>query len=290
MSAEQILQSLDIWPESPEIRPISEGYTNQNFRVVAAGKSYFARVAGDLPDHGVLRRNEAVCARQAAAEGIGPRVLYARDGILVTEAIEGSPLCEGQRLDAERLTEIARLLGRLHRVVPSEAVAIADPIAACRGYLARIRNHQVVQSHGAMFREILDTAPDPSSTCFIHGDAFPENFIHDGQRVWLIDWEYAGRGDPAIDLAFVAMNFELPPDQIRDLLDAYGGDVSPSRVLSLISVAGLRDALWCLVEGEIRGFSRPLAEYAERCFRRLGIDYRPGGELGAPSRVRDRRN
>lgn len=286
MNAEQILRSLELWPESPEIRAISEGYTNQNYRVVAAGKSYFARVAGDLPDHGVLRSNEAVCARQAAAEGIGPRVLYAQDGILVTEAIEGSPLCEGQSLDSETVTDIARLLGRLHRVVPSEAVAIADPIAACRRYLARVPNHLIVQSHGARFREILDTAPDPSPTCFIHGDAFPENFIDDGQRVWLIDWEYAGLGDPAIDLAFVAMNFELSPDQIRDLLDAYGGDVSTSRVLSLISVAGLRDALWCLVEEEVRGLSDPLVEYAERSFRRLGIDYRPGGESGIPSRVR----
>lgn len=275
MNAEQIIRNLEIWPESPQVTAIPQGYTNQNFLIVASGRSYFARVAVDLPEHGVSRSNEAICSRLAAAAGIGPKVVYARDGVLVTEAVDGSPLRAGERPGAAKLAGMADLLSRVHHIVPSVDLTTVDPIAVCRGYLERLKTNRIVVSRCRDFDGTLEAAPFLRVTCFIHGDAFPENFVYDGSRMWLIDWEYAGRGDPAVDLAFVAMNFDLSPDQTQRLLDAYEGDVPLSRVTALVRVAALRDALWCLIEIETRGLSDHLAEYTRRSFRRLGIDYAP---------------
>ena len=270
MYAEKIIRNLEIWPEPPRITAISQGYTNQNYFIDVAGQSYYGRVAADVPRHGISRIDEAICLRLAADAGLAPSVTYARNGIIITRAVDGQPLpCDV--MATPTLHRIGRLLAKVHEIQPPAEVCSFDPIRACRSYLDQLQSHRVVVHNRRQFNSILDAAPRLDSDCLIHGDAFYENFIDDGQRLWLIDWEYAGRGDPAVDLAFVAMNFDLSLRQIRHLVDSHGGHIPSSKVVALIPVAALRDILWCLAEVELHYNSTVLADYTQKCLSRLGI-------------------
>ena len=272
MGARDIIRGLALWPETPRIEEIRAGYTNENFRVLVAGKTYFARAAGDLPHHGISRRNEARCATIAAEAGIAPGLVHAGDGVLVTRFVEGRALKLGQALPSATLAALGRLLAEVHRVSAPPDLAQADLAGACRTYLAGPAGHRLGAPDRKRIESLLDDAPRSSRECFVHGDAFPENFIDDGLRLWLVDWEYAGRGSAEADLAYLAMNLDLPEDGMRALVEAHGGPVDTSAIRALLPVAAARDVLWCLSEIEARGMTEELRAYTRLCCRRMGIE------------------
>ena len=275
MDVEAVIRDLELWPETPQIDAIPAGYTNKNFRVLSAGEAYFARVGQDLPHHGISRRNEALCAKIAANAGIAPEVVYARDGVLVTRFIDGKTLKLGETPDESTLAAVGRLLAEVHRLPPLPELKEVDHVKACRGYLALPGSDRLTVSERERIDGLLEKAPALGSPSFVHGDAFPENIINDSRRLWLVDWEYAGRGHPAMDLAYVAMNFDLSERSIQALREAHGGSVSMSEVRALLPVAAARDLLWCLSEIEVRGLTRKLGIYTRLCCRRLGVGYQP---------------
>jgi thiamine kinase-like enzyme len=273
MSVEAI-QDLSLWPERPLVERLAGGFTNENYRVTSRGRTYFARLAFDQPRHAISRANEYACARLAAAAGIAPQVVHTGDAALVTEYVHGQTLQLGEVLAIDRLVSIAQLLASVHRMIPPQSVAQVDLVATCQAYLGLLRNSHAVSQIMDRAADILAAAPRVSQSALIHGDAFPENFIDDGQRLWLVDWEYAGRGAPEVDLAFVVMNWELSAEETRTLLNAYSGTVRLETVTALVPLAALRDALWCLVELESTKFRPRLAQYSHMCLRRLGISFR----------------
>jgi thiamine kinase-like enzyme len=271
MDAKRIIQSLALWPEMPQLERIPAGYTNLSFRVRSAGRDYFARVGEDLPWHGISRENEARCARLAAAAGIAPEVLHSEGGVLVTPFIAGRSLKAGVRPDRRTLEGIARLLADVHRQAAPPEAADAGLVRSCRAYLERLEGRRLSPAEERKIGAILDGAPALGGESFVHGDAFPENFIDDGRRLWLVDWEYAGRGHPAADLAYAATTFDLGKSDLQTFVAAHGGAVDTETVEALLPVAAARDLLWCLCESEARGLTKALERYSEICCRRLGI-------------------
>jgi len=94
------------------------------------------------------------------------------------------------------------------------------------------------------------------------------NFIDEGGRLWLVDWEYAGMGDPFFDLGNFAVNHELTEESERDLLSAYGSDDSDALVLMRF-MSDFREAMWGVVQLAISELDFDFAAYAEEHFERL---------------------
>jgi thiamine kinase-like enzyme len=94
------------------------------------------------------------------------------------------------------------------------------------------------------------------------------NFINDGARVWIVDWEYAGMGDPAFDLANFSVNNELDADGDRALLEAYGGGNYDAHVL-LRFMSDFREAMWGVVQQALSELEFDFAGYAGEHFERL---------------------
>jgi thiamine kinase-like enzyme len=69
--------------------------------------------------------------------------------------------------------------------------------------------------------EKLEAAVGPIEVVFGHNDLLAANFIDDGDRLWLVDWDYAGFNSPLFDLSNVASNNEFPPDLVNRLLETY---------------------------------------------------------------------
>ncbi|MBI3707092.1 MAG: phosphotransferase [Proteobacteria bacterium] len=262
------LSSLPIWSEAPVIEPVPGGRTNENFRVSAGGRSYFARIGNDLPHHHVRRTNEARCHRLAAAAGVAPSVIHTGDGILVTAFIEGRTLMHTEPVDDRTLGLIARALNKIHRYPAPPDLNPFDPVIICRKNLADLPANFLPQQRRRLLEAILKATPALHARCMIHADLIPENFIVADERIYIVDWEYAGYGDPAVDLAQIIVLFRLDHRQTELLLRHHGGvDIATARALGPAVAA--RETLWCEIQSHFVGIRGDLEEYRALCWRRL---------------------
>jgi thiamine kinase-like enzyme len=105
-----------------------------------------------------------------------------------------------------------------------------------------------------------------------HNDLLNANFIDDGNRIRIVDWEYAGMGDPYFDLGNFSINHELEPDADEVLLRAYLGSVPPSRrarLLLMRVVSDFREAMWGVLQQGISTLDVDFVAYAGEHFDRL---------------------
>ena len=110
----------------------------------------------------------------------------------------------------------------------------------------------------------------PPAPC--HNDLLNANFISDGERIWIVDWEYAGMGDRFFDLANFSVNHELSADENEELLRMYFGEASEDDVRSLTLMrfmSDFREAMWGVVQQGISELDFDFADYAGSHFERL---------------------
>jgi thiamine kinase-like enzyme len=98
----------------------------------------------------------------------------------------------------------------------------------------------------------LEAAVGRVEMVFGHNDLLPANFLHDGARMWLIDWDYGGFGSPLFDLGGLAANAGLSEAQERHVLSRYYAravnDDLWRRYLAMKAAAALREAMWSMVQ------------------------------------------
>jgi thiamine kinase-like enzyme len=97
----------------------------------------------------------------------------------------------------------------------------------------------------------LEAAVGPIYVVFGHNDLLAANFIDDGKRLWLVDWEYAGFNSPLFDLGGLASNSELNPAQAEQALSLYFGkpvdDALRRRAAAMTAASLLRETMWSMV-------------------------------------------
>ncbi len=187
------------------------------------------RVAGKDTDLlGIDRTVELAATRAAAAVGVGPEVVdfVEPEGWLVTRFIEGfdpsaraSPragAARARRRDAACLPPRRRDPGTLRRARGRRGVP-RHGARSRRDVAGRVRGR--ARSGGRIADLRAGQQPRPC-----HNDLLNANFIDDGERLRIVDWEYAGMGDPFFDLANFSINHELDADGRAVLLAAYSGD------------------------------------------------------------------
>ena len=106
-----------------------------------------------------------------------------------------------------------------------------------------------------------------------HNDLLNANFIDDGKRLRIVDWEYAGMGDPFFDLGNFSINHELTPEEDALLLHAYDGEavrsVRLARLALMRIVSDFREAMWGVLQQGISTLDVDFREYAAEHFDRL---------------------
>jgi thiamine kinase-like enzyme len=113
---------------------------------------------------------------------------------------------------------------------------------------------------------------DPIELRPCHNDLLNANFIDDGDRIRIIDWEYAGMGDPFFDLGNFSINHELTDSEDEILLRAYDGDVRADRLARLTLmrvVSDFREAMWGVLQQGISTLDVDFVAYAAASFDRL---------------------
>ncbi|TNE34639.1 MAG: choline kinase [Alphaproteobacteria bacterium] len=255
---EETIAGLPVWEGRPQIEPLSGGITNQNFLVTDAKKKAVVRLGVDIPVHHVIRRHELAASRAAHAAGISPAVLHHEPGVLVLDYIEGKTLSAEDIRGEAMLARILPLLHGCHEEIPKylEGPAVMFWVFhVIRDYARTLaRAESPYASDLPRLLEVaarLEEAAGPFEIRFGHNDLLAANFIDDGKRLWLIDWDYAGFNSPLFDLGGLASNNAFSRVQERALLEAYFSapvDAALLRRFDAMKAASLlRETMWSMV-------------------------------------------
>jgi len=278
------IASLPCWSNPVRIEPLSGGITNINYKVVDGEQAYAVRLGEDDPVHLISRRNEIASCEAAHAIGVSPELVYHEPGILVVRFIEGRVFGEADVRDADNLRRIVELLQRFHHEMPlhfNQVPVMFWVFQVFRHYhnlLARGDSaHAGRLPQLAQIGRELEAAVGPVEIVFGHNDLLPANFIDDGDRIWLIDFDYAGFNSPLFDLSNLASNNELDEDMERAMLELYFGlDPNPATLRSYHAMkcaSLLRETLWSMVSELHSRVDMDFADYTQKNLERFEAAY-----------------
>ncbi len=257
-SAARRAAGLACW--SGEVAPevLSGGLTNHNFVVADRGERFVVRIADDIPLHGIMRFNELASSRAAHAAGVSPEIVHAEPGALVMRFIEGTTYGAAEVRAALTAGRIVPILKRVHHEIPKHfegPALIFWVFQVVRGYAKTLREGGSRMADALpRYLEInaeLEAALGPVEIVFGHNDLLAANFIDDGKRLWLIDWDYGGFNCPLFDLANLASNNLFSPEEDDRLLEDYfetpANDQLRRKLGAMKCASLLRESLWSMV-------------------------------------------
>ena len=252
------IAGLSCWHGPVDPQPISGGITNLNFSVVDRDQRYFVRIGDDIPEHGIVRANELAANRAAHAAGVAPAVIHSEPGALVLEFVAGRTFSPADARDPANLERIVDVLKHCHRGIP-EHLRGTTPMfwvfQVLRDYAHTLTAGD--SRHCPRLPGLLEAAArlekslGPVDIVFGHNDLLATNFIDDGMRLWLVDWEYSGFNSPLFDLAGLASNNEYPAELRDRLLELYFGrppdEELDLRFAAMTAASLLRETMWSMV-------------------------------------------
>lgn len=250
------IRQLPVWSGPITIEPLKGGLSNESYVVSGGGGRYVVRFGRDFPFHHVFRDREIMTARAAHAAGFAPGVIHAEPGVMVT-AFLGARTYAAADVRAN-LHRIARLVRAFHETMPAHVSGpgfmfwvfhvIRDYARTLEASNSRMINH--IASYVELARE-LESVQVSLPIVFGHNDLLPANFLDDGERLWLIDFEYAGFSTPMFDLAGIASNAGFSPEESEALLEEYFGKPPTAELrrshAAMQCASLLREAMWSMV-------------------------------------------
>jgi thiamine kinase-like enzyme len=255
-ASEDRIRALPLWRGPIDIAPLKGGLSNESWLVTDSAGRHVVRFGKDFPFHHVSRDREAMTARAAHAAGFAPEVRYSGPGIMVTAYLGAKTYGAGDV--RANLEPIARLMRRFHEDMPryvSGAGFMFWPFHVIRDYARTLaagksRMTAALPGYLALAAE-LEHAQAALPIVFGHNDLLPANFLDDGSRLWLIDFEYAGFSTAMFDLAGAASNAGMSAAESDALLAAYF-DAAPSADIrrshaAMQCASLLREAMWSMV-------------------------------------------
>ena len=259
----ELLRRVAGWEDAtPAVAALPGGITNQNFRAEIDGQAYVVRIPGANTELlGVDHDREAEVVALAADLGIGPPVVTGLPGYptLITRFVAGSHASSASEFTASpRLEAVVAAIRLLHGVAPVKGRFPIHRVVEHHARDAADRGVTVPRAFDELHRlsSAIETAfaaaPRPDVLC--HNDLLPANVLFDHDRVWLLDYEYAGMNDVSFDLANLSVNAGMTPDDDERLLTAYDGAVTDSgwaRLQLMKVLSELREGMWAVVQQAI---------------------------------------
>jgi len=231
------------------------GLTNINHLVDVDGERFVLRVPGVGTAEYIDRAAEEVAARSAAAAGVNVDVVFfdAVDGLMVTRFLDGAATMDAGRFhDLDAVARAGSTLRALHETAAPFATDFR-PFALIDEYKALLtaRGAALPDGYAATEREAaaMRTALERNPVALVpsHCDPLCENFLDTGERMFLIDYEYAGNNDPMWDLGDLSVEGGFTDAQDAALSRAYfGGEPAATHVSRMVIAKALCDLLWTL--------------------------------------------
>jgi thiamine kinase-like enzyme len=255
-TAEEQVASLEFWSGGAvTLEPLSGGLSNESFVVTDGRGKYVARYGHDIAVHHVVRTREAELSRVAADFGISPRLHFACDGVMIFDFIEGHTFgADDLKTNLERSVDIVkRVHTEMHHKVrgPGHLFWVWHVL---RDYAHLLRQGETpppdLERLMAIAAVLEKDAGEPH-ICICHSDLLAANFIDDGHKLWLIDWEYGAFGNVWFDVGNTAAISDFDRQEETELLEVYLGhpatEIDWRRFDAMRCAANLRETLWGMV-------------------------------------------
>ena len=282
---EQVQTWLPAWRgRVRSVTALDGGITNKNYKVTVDDEAFVVRVcATNMGIHGINRQAEHQCNLAAAGIGISPALIAFLDNlpggkaVFVHQFITGRTLTPDEIRSPDHLSAIVAIMQRYH-ALPNFAGRF-DVFRIFANGLAFARDQQAplppfieqVQTEIQQIEAAFQRDPLPLAAC--HNDLLASNCLVDQQgRLWLLDWEYAGWGDPCFDLGNLAVNNEFDDAADEALLSAYWGQVTAphlARLKLMKIVSDAREGIWAMVQWSISDLEFDFAAYGQRHLERF---------------------
>jgi thiamine kinase-like enzyme len=276
---EQVIAAIPDWAgRSVTAERIPAGLTNTNYRVEVDGTPFFVRIPGAGTDLlAVDRGNELHNTIAAAGAGVAPRVIHTVPewDAFVLEWLDARTM-SNESLRAEQMPRrIAAVLRQLH--AGPRFRDDFDMFRTAERYLALVDERDIAIPSG--YREHLAALPrievalavHPLAPVPCHNDLLADNYLDDGDRLWLVDWEYSGNNDPTFELGNTCQELGYDEAQATELCAAYFGEATPAllarmRLQMIMSDVGW--TLWAAIQARISTIDYDFTGWAEERWRR----------------------
>jgi len=266
-------------------KEIGGGITNHNYIVTvqdeANGKfqKYVVRIPGEKTDIFIDRENELECSVEAGKTGVAPKVIYSLkpENVTVIQFIEGKTLnIEDIVNDNQIIAKIVSAIKTIHE--KAKFKSIFNPFETIRRYMNYVKQYDAPLPYDIdwmigisdRIEEAVNKNKIPMVAC--HNDYLSENFIYDGKRIWIIDWEYGGQGDPYFDLADFAVEHPFNIEQEKIIIREYCGnndDEKYARMYLYKIISDLWWGIWAMIQSKISTIDFDYFSYGNDRFERM---------------------
>jgi thiamine kinase-like enzyme len=237
------------------------GLTNRNFKISTINGTFVARVAsGGSELLAIDRQNEYRNSMRAAAAGVGAPVIDYQPSVsvLVLRFLEGRTLANADVADPDRLRRIARACRQLHGAERFdgdfdmfEIQRRYRSVVAERGIAIPAGYDDLMGKFDAAARAL---AVRYEGTVPCNNDLLAANFIEDGEKVWLIDYEYSGNNDACFELGNIWGECQLPDEALATMIAEYYGHPLRNKIARamLLGLAGKYGwTLWGAIQAAV---------------------------------------
>jgi thiamine kinase-like enzyme len=278
-SIEQVIAAIPDWAgRIVTVERIPAGLTNTNYRVEVDGTPYFVRIPGAHTELLAVDRGNEIHNTIAAAEaGVAPAVAWTVPewDVFALEWLDARTMSNEALREKGMPSRIAAALRRLH--AGPRFRDDFDMFRVAERYMALVDERDIAIPPG--YREHLTLIPrieaalgvHRPATVPCHNDLLAENYLDDGERLWLVDWEYSGNNDPAFELANTAQELGFDDAQVEELCAAYFGEATPAllarmRLQMIMSDVGW--TLWAAIQARISTIDYDFTGWAEERWAR----------------------
>lgn len=244
--------------EITNITVLKKGMTNRSYLFKCHGKKYIMRISGEGTDRLIDRKQEMEAYEIISGKGLCDDVVYinAENGYKITEFIEDTRVCDAE--DEEDLKLCMRKLRSFHdmKLTTGHEFDIFEKIlyyeSLWEGQPSVYRDYEKTKENVFKLRSYIDKHVDKK--ILTHIDAVPDNFLfspdgNGGERIQLIDWEYAGMQDQHVDIAMFSIYSLYERTQIDNLIDIYFEGkcemATRIKIYGYIATCGLLWSNWC---------------------------------------------
>lgn len=282
MELREILQRIPQFASTKnlEIQELTGGITNKNYKINADGESFVLRMGGNETKYlGIDRAVEYECSRLASQIGVapGPVAFLAPEGFILARFISGKGMSAEEIGTAENIRRVLDSMKAYHAL--EKFPSFFSPFRVAEEYAKTARSFNVQLPakmdwylERASEIEKAMYAREPLTLRPCHNDLLNGNFIDDGNRIRILDWEYAGMGDIFFDLGNFAVQHEFTEEQDTILLHAYFGNPTDSQHahLKLMKImSNLREAMWAQVQRGVSQLDFDYDGYGKKYFDRF---------------------
>lgn len=248
----EVIERINEWKgKDIQVKELTEGLTNSNYLITMNQESYVVRIPGHGSDIFIDRNVELHNLKSASEIGVGAhlRYFFESDDVVVVDFIDGETMTiDAFRSNRDAIVRAVEAMKKVH----TEAEFISDFVMFDKfdDYNEVIKRHNVEipadYKEGIVYvgKTQNHLRKDMPSLKPCHNDLLAENFIDQGDRMRIIDWEFSGMNDVCFELGDFSVEQGFGEEEDTLIVHTYFGEFDERKFARMNVYKPLADILW----------------------------------------------